>query len=224
MKKIFNFFTILLFSLFLFSNANCRKEKKDSFVKGRIIDVKTGVPIEGVKIQYGISDARTYGVKGVYDVITDSDGKFNIDYGDDEGLTNVIISKAGYVPKSHFGIPPTKTENGYEVVMYPRDGVLKLTIENGLGQHDSICHGVYSAIFDSEMRLSSGILVSFNDYKLSLLAGDFYSINIPVATEETIQIYWSFEEIHSYYPFKDAPFRDSVFVSQNDTVYYTITY
>lgn len=211
-------FILLSLSILLLSLSACGK--KDTIINGRITDAKTGMPIKGVSINYGVWDGGQ--ATGSDQQFTDIDGKFTIEIGYSENFSGLMLTKAGYVPKQGFGMTyKNGVVNNLDIKMHPKDGTLMLIVENVSGQQDSVFVGIYSPLQNVEYQISEGI-INYAEFFLQGMPQQSLVFNL--SSEETIDIFWNFSPMISNSSIKQAPFHDSVYVSRNDTTIFSITF
>ncbi len=220
MKKARPFVCFLL--TLMLALMSCGKDDDPTVVKGRITDRKTGEPIEGASILVGGKKPATHGQDGFFvQPCTNSNASGGFTCIIEGYFTSSQIDKVGYVTKKN-GIKGIENgeENNIEINLAPRDGTLKLEIQNMSGQHDTLYAYIYSVTEDIEAN-GFYAYTAIKQYPLVINQGETYSETFHLASPEMIEIRWGFEQ--PPYQIK-PPFQDSILVATNDTVTYILSY
>ena len=219
MTRIFSRCILLCLPFFLLGHYACHKDKvKTTVIHGVITDAKTELPIPGAIISYGVFDGGQSAGSGQH--ITGLDGKFTIEIGINENFSGLSIQREGYVSKHGLGMMyEPGTVNNMEIKMYPKDGTLKLVIENTSTQPDSVYVGIYSLLRHTEFSIAKGIVLN-NPFIVQGLTEQ--QMLIDLTSEETIDVYWDFSPMQAA-NIRLAPFHAPVFILQNDTTVFRIT-
>lgn len=218
MTRIFSGYFLVVGFGFLLGLGAC--EKGNTIINGTITDAKTGLPIQGASISYGVFEGPKS--VGAVEQFTDNDGKFTIETGNRANFSGLTIMKTGYVKKQGFGTTYTSgTTNNIAIIMYPKDGILKLIVKNTSSQTDSIYVGAYSPIQDAEYDISQGI-AAYHPFVIQGMMQEF--ITFKMASEETVDIYWGFTPMTTNASIKSFPFHDSKYIGQNDTTVFNISF
>ncbi|MEZ4892478.1 MAG: hypothetical protein R2778_05630 [Saprospiraceae bacterium] len=108
--------------------------------------------------------------------------------------------------------------NDASLSFIPEDAFLRLRLENNPGLPDSIYIIVHSPI----RRVESGsAFANILEEKYSF-PEPLKEIIIPAASNQMLGIYWGFTPLPTQ--LSNSPFIDSVLITQNDTVNYTISF
>jgi hypothetical protein len=221
MSNLVRYFLIFLFLCNIFFQAFCNKETSETIVNVKIIDKKSGTPVEGAVCYiefYNKEGNNTYTEPQSF--LSDQDGKVyfseNRPY---DGISFSTVTKTGYNTHVHLGIK-IGTVNNLEIKLIPIDGILRLKIVNANGLHDSVWVALENPSLVSESKgLTSRTLLSKTP--TTLLQSDSIVECFNFTSEEFTKIYWDF----TYYnDLQSAMFRDSIFLLLHDTVNYTILF
>ncbi len=217
------FILATLFSCFLLALilaiCGCGKEDKPTFINGKITNRKTGEPMEGVSI---ILQGKRTGTNGQVEYfthgcpLTDTEGRFSCTL---EGLyVTSDITKEGYIKREVPLSVVDRQENNLDITLVPRDGFLKLKIENNTGLHDTLYANIYSPTESLEKYYNGEVI---KEYPLLLTAGASYTETFALASPETVQILWGFKP-----PGYQTPhtLKDSILVVPHDTTTYILSY
>ena len=214
---------LLSFSVFLIGLFACDKDKT-TVINGRVVDKITGAPLDEAFVEFWISHAENPAPNNyeLRDLYTDANGEFTTH--DNDPISVYWVLKVGYLPKG-LGTPVVPIEQGKEndvtIEMIPKDGVLKLNLENNTGIHDTVYVGIYSALQDSELGLSFGFIVN-HPFEVPNMTSR--SIILNLASEETIDIYWGYFPWPSNSSIKLTPDHGSVYVNRSDTTSFNISF
>ncbi len=215
-RLLTHFFLLFLSILILFLTA-C--EKKDTIINGVVTDATSGIPLVEVVVYYGIWSGPDF--MGSFSQTTGEDGKFTIVLKHNENFSGLTIEKFGYIPKQGLGTSYANAKvNTIEVKLHPKNGILKLVLENTSSQDDSLYVRIYSPIMDSEYQISGG-MIFYTPIHVQSMSENITLINL--ASEETVDIYWGKDaippsQIHL------APNHDSVYVTRTDTTTFQISF
>ena len=215
--------TLLFLSLLLglmLAGLGCGKEDKPTIIKGRITNRKTGAPIEGVFVYLTLSRPKRYAADEFFTQScghSNSNGEFNCTL---EGKYEWMdFTKEGYLfNKPSLNIADGKT-NDVEISLIPRDGFLRLKIENTTGLHDTLHASIHSQT--EYLEGGQNFYTPTNTYPLVLNQGETYTEIFALASPEIVQIMWGFNTPTYQTPYT---FRDSIMVVPNDTVTYILSY
>jgi len=212
----------LLLGLML-AGLGCGKDDKPTIIKGRITDRKTGEPIEGAFVYLTLSRPKSYAADEFFTQScghSNANGEFNCTL---EGKYEWMdFTKEGYLfNKPSLNIADGKS-NEVEINLIPRDGFLRLKIENTTGLHDTL----YAAVHSQTIATESGQNIYYNgevvkEYPLLLGQGEVYTQIFDLVSPEIVQIMWGFNTPTYQTPYT---FRDSIMVVPNDTVTYILSY
>ncbi len=197
--------------------AACAKESP-TIVNGVVVDNFTGAPIDSAFIQINITHKPSADgspnteIQGVY---TNKDGKFSFE--SNLPIRIYRVGKIGYIIKGQVVIV-NGAPNDLVIKMIPNDGVLSLKVENLAGIQDTIFLAVYSPILKSEISISGGYVPLSNSF-LDLTLGNSFSQDIPLASNQEVNIYWDFIPINH-----STANKGNASIMKNDTVFYTISY
>lgn len=214
MTRLFTRFFLL--SILLLSLLACGK--KDTIINGRVVDAKTGMPIKGVSINYGVWDGGQ--ATGADQQFTDVDGRFTIEIGYNENFSGITIEKVGYVPKFGFGVTYKKgIVNSLEINLHPRDATLRMVYNNGSNSAKSIFLQAQSKTFNDEYGVLPYIITQPYPFFCKPFNKD--TVDYSFTSDEQINLYWAF----SYYEkASQSTFKDSLYLSRGDTATYSITF
>ena len=211
-------FLLSVFFILLFA---CGKEEPSpTVINGKVTDKKSGEPIGGAEINI---DFRYEGKDGadIHDVktlFTDDQGEFHhIQDSNYEGSYSEV-RKSGYVPQSPLGIKRAEV-NDLNIKLSPNDGTLRLELSNDTGHFDSI----YVLIENPSYISGLGPLVNINldKFPVILSLGEKYVAYFDLPSEEFTKVHWGFNYFSSY---MNSSFRDSIFLTLNDTTDYLLSY
>ncbi len=213
---------LLSFSVFLIGLAACDKDKTTR-VNGTVIDKVTRDPLSDALVEFRISHnevapPNNYEFQTVF---TDVDGKFNFQSYDPFSIYQVM--RQGYLPRGQgtLVVPLHTGLNDVIIEMIPRDGVLKLNLENSAGIHDTIYVAIYSALQESALGLSYGYILKTH-YEIPSASSK--EVTLGLASEENIDIYWSFTPWPTFSSIKLSPYHDSVYIIRSDTTSFNISF
>ncbi len=219
MNKTLLFFGFLLG--LLVAGLGCGKEDKPTIsIKGTVIDQKTGQPINDAFVYCrGVSLNEDGGeVPASCSDRTDVNGQFACVFIGNYGAST--ISKEGYIDK--FVSLNVEDKEDDIIQLIPRDGFMRLRIENNTGQHDTLYASVYSRIVATETMQNiyyDGEVIK--EYPLLINQGEIYTEIFDLPSTEVIQIRWGFEK--PTYQLRPI-FQDSIPIIANDTVTYILSY
>ena len=207
-------FFLLSLSIFLLSLSACGK--KDTIINGRITDAKTGMPIKGVSINYGVWDGGQ--ATGSDQQFTDIDGKFTIEIGYSENFSGLTIEKEGYVPKFGFGVTYKKgIVNNLEIKLHPLDATLRMVYDNGSNIAKSIFLQAQSKTYNEAYGVLPYIITQ--PYPFVCQSNSKDTIDYPFTSDEQINLYWSF---NYYEKASQSAFKDSIYLNRGDTAIFNI--
>ena len=164
---------------------SCNKDAGFTTIKGRILDVKTGMPIKDVGIEFGIKKE----INGLDQSFiqttspTDANGEFVCVL--ESEYYAIFISKNGYVDKyPHLDIIPGQINN-VEISLIPIDGSLKLKIKNATGLHDTIYTSIFSRVVVNEARWNTYDITK--EFPLLLYKDEEYDQLFSLPSPEVVQ-------------------------------------
>ena len=196
---------------------SCGKEDTPTVINGIVTDRKTGETVEGALIYM---TGKKKGNSGQDEFFThacprtDANGVFSCTIQGDYSSSEV--TKNGYVDYEKFLAIGNGEDNNVNISLVPRDGFLRLQIENNTGQHNTLYASVYSHTVTTEGRKNtywSGEVI--NIYPLLLNQGEIYTEVIDLPSPEIVQIRWGFGQ---------TTLVDSIMVVTNDTTTYLLSY
>lgn len=210
------FFIFLIPSLFLGLLA-CDKDKTTT-INGVIVDAKTGLPLTGVVINFGLYAANEQ--RGSYQLKSDVNGKVSFSLAHDEAFSGFEMLKTGYVPKFQLGTTYTNgIENDIVIVMHPRDAILRLIYENTSGQEKLIYMQAQSPTFSAEYGLLPYLITQPYPYICQPNKRD--TVDYLFTSDERIDVFWGF---NYYEKVSQAPFNDTLSLSRGDTAIFIINF
>ncbi|HRI58183.1 MAG TPA: hypothetical protein PK228_00590 [Saprospiraceae bacterium] len=220
MPKSIRFISLLFFAAFFLLLFACGKEDPSpTVINGKVTDKKTGEPIEGAAIGIDFQTEKTVSgsLKTEHEYVslsTDAQGEFQYTHNADYTYTNSDIGKQGYAPQSPLKIKKGEV-NILEIQLIPEDATLRLELSNDSGQ--------YGAIYVVLKNPSYGSLYAINlpQFPVTLPIGEKYVTYFALPSEEFTKVHWGF----TYFPGASAaPFRDSVYLTVNDTTDYILSF
>lgn len=218
--KNFRANSLFLTFISLLLGFSCSKEPAVTTVKGRVVDGETGAPIAGASLVFWLF----YGNKGKENVgaqfaKTDGDGYFYMD-GEAGGdfYNSIEIYKEQYLRKKNKSIKIIEgTVNDLGTFsLTPKNGYIRLT---ALNSSDLAKLWLFFEV-EPDREGDVGIW-SVKKQPISLSKDSSYTEIVPCPGNKQVYIYWGSE---SNLKLKDAPFKDSVYVAQKDTVPVAINY
>lgn len=204
----------------MLSALSCGKEKiPPTVIKGRITDRKTGEPLQGAYTIFSVERKDNgSGNTGQPSPLSDANGEFSCTLnGDYAGAEETY--QEGYITKSTRSNFVNGQTNSMEVQLIPRDGFLKLRIENNTGQHDILYANIYSRTEDIEKNFYNAEVIK--EYPLLLNKGEVYIEVFGLGSPDVVQIMWGFKAPSNQMP---HTIIDSVMVFTNDTSTYILSY
>ncbi|MEZ4927383.1 MAG: hypothetical protein R3A50_13985 [Saprospiraceae bacterium] len=213
------FVLLFMVAIFVLGGQACHKEKPLTVINGKAIDKFTGLPIEDVRVEF-VENVNYKDIIHSYKY-SDSLGLFYFSSNFDTEISSAY--KPGYVYKKSYPggiIPITEEEktNKISLSFIPEDAFLRLRLENIPGLPDSIYIVVHSPI----RRVESGsAFANILEEKYSF-PEPLKEIIIPAASNQMLGIYWGFTPLPTQ--LSNSAFVDSVFITKNDTVNYTISF
>jgi hypothetical protein len=221
MSKPIRFILPLLFSVFSLLFFACGKEETPpTVINGKVTDKKTGEPIEGAEINIdfrykGKDGAEIHEVKTFF---TDAQGEFHRTQDSDYEGSYSEVRKSGYATQISLKFKRGE-ENNIDVKLAPIDGTLRLEVSNQTGQFSSI----YVIVENPSFIAGGGSLgkIFADSFPINLLVGEGYIEYFNLPSEEFTKVHWGF----SYFTSLSAsPFRDSIFLTLNDTTNFLLSY
>jgi hypothetical protein len=202
-------------SIGLFS---CSKDPLTT-VNGTVVNKITGEPIGGATISFRIENENNQYSEYKY-LSTNHNGEFVFTHNKPIQIYDVL--KKDYLPKGPGADIPSIVRgeiNDIKIELVPKDGMLKLNINNNSGVLDTIYVGIYSPFQEAEFGPSNGVIFRelFNLDGLTSL-----DKVLSLASEETIDIYWAFSPLP--FDITTVPLHDSIYVTRNDTTSFTISF
>lgn len=201
---------------------SCHKDDKPTIIKGKVVDRKSGDPIDKARFDLVLATQSGNNVSQSTDVIfTDFNGEFNhtITRAFDYIADFSTISKSGYVPRMQLGGMQKGKENDLNITLLPADAVLKIVVVNLSGDTKPFYFYMTNPIIGAESKAPPyNLSLTSNPLTLSKdeVHEEFFSL-----PESKNYVYWDF---HLLDPITTASFKDSISVLSNDTVVYKITY
>lgn len=208
-----------VFSLLLLLLACGKEEAGPTVIKGRITDKKTGAPIEGVYIEcIGFKGEGGNQIIEDFSVYSDNFGDYETMIPQEYRISFPRVYKPGYLPKIDPNGATTIQVGNINIVnvqIIPTDGFLRLKISNDMAQHDSIYLKIFSPTMSSE-----GLGVKGPNYPVVLASDAAHEEIFAFPSDEHVKIHWGFAK----FVITGAPFVDSVFLPENDTTDFTISF
>lgn len=211
MKKAL--FLVCLAATFLLSA--CQKE---ACIQGLVLDSKTGQPVPGVRLTLGYEYSETGSLKKKTTIVySDQSGEFSYSAGEKNSMS-IGVEAAEINGYSQVFSSDRSSGNCDEVTvkLTPLDGLLKLSVSNETGTHDTL----YAEVFNKCQYLYfkyGGVSIT-NPYPLTLSQGGVYTKTFNTCAGDSSAVRWKFAK-------NDPWFRiDTVFVKTSDTVFYEIKY
>ena len=210
-----NFLFLSLLSLLL--SAAC---KKGSCIEGTVTDIKMNKPISGAQItlQYQVSESGS-SVSHSEVVVSDDSGQFSFSA---EEKSSEDISVAAAFKGGYSRVYEEKWDNkgkgcsDAQIKMTPLDGVLKLTIQNETGLHDTMLVEIFNKC---EYQFQKNWVVrSTQPRYLMLPKGGTHVQIFPTCVGDSSAVQWRLT--------KSGPWlhTDSVLVKTADTTFFKIVY
>ncbi|MEZ4927384.1 MAG: hypothetical protein R3A50_13990 [Saprospiraceae bacterium] len=211
-----SFVLFLIVSVFMIGPLACHKEKT-TIINCTIIDKLSGLPVDSATVGF----AEHFDNNKIRYVFKDTNTAGEVSFSSDFVLTVFDIYKKGYNYKdSGSGFPPITQGETNEVMLNltPKDGFLKLQLENSIGPPDSLYVVIYSPIQHAESPITAGRII--NDW--FIFQDSLKVIDIPTVAEEQLELYWGGYPLLN--PLSSAPFHGSVYVGKTDTASFTISF
>lgn len=211
MKQAFLYLPLLS----LLFTAACQKS---ICIQGIVLDSKTSKPIPGVRLMLFYEYTESGSLKS-YDatVSTDKSGEFS--YSPNEKSSNNLriwdIEKNGYSKVASWEWVAGECDY-FTIKMTPLDGLLRLTIINETGAHDSIYAGVFNKCQYQYPRALGMALTK--PYPLALQKGEMYSQTFSSCVGDSSAVLWKFSKNDPWFEI------DSVLVKTADTAFFEIKY
>ncbi len=210
----------IIFFLLLFIAFHFTACKKGSCVHGVVTDSKTGLPIADVALMmtYQYSETGSFKLK-VPDARTDAAGEFSFSAGEKSSETIHFknIFKAGYSNVYELERDPDKGCDEVKIRLVPLDGLVKLSITNTTGTHDSI-YARFLNKYEYEAHLYYSGSSPTKPYPLILQKGETFTQVFGGIAGDTSTIFWKFTENGPWFD------TDSVLVKAADTTFFEIAY
>lgn len=201
--------------IFILVSAGCGKADDPTYLKGKVTDRKTGLPIAEAKFTLDLRPGTGSATDIFY---TDADGMYDhlvsADMGSIHGASTV--SKEGYVSRMQLGFQTGK-ENEIDISLLPRNAVLRLTVLNESGDTRPIYLQVTNPTLGADSKQPPYHVETKNNVYLSK---DESFSSVYTLPESMTLIYWDFQAFIS----PGSTFKDSVFVLANDTTEYKISF
>ena len=210
------------FLLSFFCLSSCDKGPVVTIINATIKDSKTGSPVVDAKIECDFywettSQGNLMGHRDYKFFNSDKDGKFSFSYNDEQPLSILSIYKDGYQYKQtsyNLDLPIKKgEENDITIQLIPKDGALRIQLQNQTGLHDSIWFYVTSPTVIKEKFIK----LSPEKEPVVLQAGQSATVIFPMTTEEMATIHWFFKK-------PSFAVRDSVFLTKNNTTVFNLKF
>lgn len=216
MRLILQFgFLLLLFFMFA-----CKKDALPTVIEGKVTDKKTGLPVANAFIDCsGYKGQNNNQIHKDYSTSSDFHGNYKVEIPNEYRVSFPVIYKPGYLPKvDPAGLLTIKIGeiNTIDALLIPTDGFLRLNLKNDTGIHDSI----YVTMFNKVLDMEGLGLTGPEQFPVILLPGDMYEELFALPIDEKVKIYWGFEKFTGL----NAPFQDSISLTFQDTLNFTILY
>jgi hypothetical protein len=197
--------------------------KKDTVVHGKVVDKVTGEGVSGVRvewIEYEELNKPPFWYQKEHSVTSDGNGEFQL-FSEDLSITITALKSTGHLSKT-FGFPKIKKGkvNSTNIEMIPIDGVLLLSFNNA-SQNDTIYLAIYSPLLAIELPLSSGFSVNRKIYVKNMSSMQYSPL--PLASEQTVNIYWSLTPWPTTSAISLSPNSGSVYITRGDTTHFQIS-
>ena len=215
--------TLLFFTLFflctVFSNWRCDSNHgRDTVIRGTVIDSKTAVRIQDAYIIYSLFRFGKH--FGTHQLKTDSNGSFEIEYGANESISNIEISKSGYFTSFGFDAPERVIGelNQVNFKLLPKDGWLRIDYDNPSLKNQKI----YLKALSKSLDLNYGKMayVFHQPYPVNMAETSAFTSQSAFSSDELVYLYWDTIPIipntHS------STHQDSFFLAQGDTLVYRV--
>ncbi|MCA0238387.1 MAG: hypothetical protein LCH81_18585 [Bacteroidetes bacterium] len=215
---------ILLYIVLIYTFSSCKKEPQPTFVKGEIVDSKTGAPISGAHVEFRIYIPKNHSPD--YDQISETsvtmdDGTFDYVMNPRaEDVSPIKVYHPNYVTKNiNFSTYKIQlaTTNSFTIPMIRYNATLNVSVKNTSGNYDLINIVIENPTFLSEARSSLGKRFY---YPLLLESGEEKSISLPLVADEYTKIYWDFTDFISNQ--MQPAHQDSVYLHVGEELNYSI--
>lgn len=217
-QHIFTTYTCVILFLVLGCQA-CGKEKNSTIVEGKVIDAKTGIGLEGVKVEFSMhpEDDVDFHQAVEQQTSTNNDGLFFI-----ELLPGTEFAGSFTFLKDSFNILiiwdytiKKHEKNNISFDLWRQDSWLKLIMRNNLPENDSLFIAlrnktVYPQIFSGNIQ-DFPLVVPFGEERM-----EYFSFSSDT--------YTSIRHETSLYVYQQNPIVDSVYMTANDTIERIISY
>lgn len=222
MKKII-FHCTTFFIFILGSFLACKKDPPTppTIITGTVTNKTTGEPVAGAYIDCSIRKDDEYSDPYQdHSTYSDFDGiyRLEIPYGYSHDFSNVY--QIGFLP---FVDPQRSIEireaetNIVDVALIPTDGFIRLIMHNDLPTNDALYVNFFSPTRALQPYIG-GALIPLNLPFVLPTAGIREEL-FALPSEEFVTIHWG---TAPYTPSTNSPFRDSIYLSRNDTVAFNI--
>lgn len=224
MKRANNLLLTFFSAFFLATFTACVKDGA-TIVNGIIVNEHTGEPIPSawleLSIYYESSRPDDYEIKYIY---ADANGRFSFQSFDPVYIRTV--AHEGFLLKGG-GSKVVDLKQGkvndVTIKLIPADGALKLTLENHTAIRDTVYPNIYSPILREEIGISLGFVSNLNS-RCIIPANSSRTILYHLASEETVDIYWSTSRWPNSEWLKLGPNKISTYISRNDTATFSISF
>ncbi|MBL7829086.1 MAG: hypothetical protein JNJ57_20795 [Saprospiraceae bacterium] len=213
------YYLVLLLILSTSFIVNCGKEKeKITVIRGTVLDEKSMAPISGagasaVLYSKGIPTELFY-------QMTDNQGQFNAELGEDEFLSGLEVRKEGYLPALGFSTIQTKIndyEYDYKYLLTPLDGALRIVYSNNQLDEKSIYLQTQTQSLLNTYSILPFTIPKPYPFLIGPMSTD--SVQVTYPSNEMVYVYW---DILPFSKVMEAAHRDSFFLAQGDTAVYRV--
>ncbi|MBK8192895.1 MAG: hypothetical protein IPK76_06725 [Lewinellaceae bacterium] len=223
MKKSIRLLASLLFPAIWLLLFACEKETPPTVINGKVTDRKTGMPVEGARIDIDFQTEKTVSgsLKTDHEYVsfsTDAQGKFHYTHNADYTSTYSELYKEGYGSYGPLIIEKGET-NDLDITLSPIDGTLRLEITNQSGQFDSIYIIIESpSLIDGPVNSEK---IFTDTFPVTLPFNGTHIEYFDLPSEEFTKIHWGFVYFTSL---SESVYIDSVFLALHDTTVYNLVY
>ena len=213
----------LLVGFLLLGLSACHKDDRPTVIQGLVTNSATGEPIADALINYAtiVKNAAPGMGWRAQTSYTDANGFYSVTVPPNYNWDIYRLSKDGYLLKISpvMGHQFTFGEvNTLDIEMIPIDGFIRIVANNSIPGNDSLYVKFYSPITDAEFQLMGGSVA--HTYPIKLSMNETYEEVIAFPGEDLIKIYW---DSYNFFIFESTN-RDSIYISRNDTLTYTIDF